>query len=396
MACDTAQSIKMDAADKQSLSVESPCLPERRELPRRVGAEAPSIVSQTRQNNIGFIRLLAASMVIVSHSAELINGDRSSELLTRMFGSLSLGELGVDIFFLVSGYLITKSYLSSGDGKYLAKRINRIYPGYLVAYAISVFIVAPLAGVALSSLKFGDYAKIFGHALWLDMPHLDGAFAAQQYHFLNGSMWTISYEFRCYLFVMLAGTFGFYKRRVFPVCLTIILLVLQLLVTRDVNPSSTGFLLVKNVLTGNLVYLIRFTFIFSSGSLFFLFRDKIKYTGSAAFLCILCLLVFMFSDKLAEPAICCFGAYALFYFAFEARRFNINRDYDISYGVYLYAWPLAVLILLHYPRITQGYLSLVTFVLTAMAGVISWYAIEKPATKLTRYWPKLRGFGIGR
>ena len=398
MACDAAHSTEMDAdsTDKRTLSDESQHLSARRELPVAARADSPSIVPQTKQNNIGFIRLLAASMVIVSHSAELINGDRFSELLTRIFGTISFGELGVDIFFLVSGYLITKSYLTSGHGNYLAKRINRIFPGYLAAYAISLFIVAPLAGVVLSSLNFDDYAKIFGRALSLQMPSLDGAFADQHYHFLNGPMWTISYEFRCYLFVMLLGAFGFFERRILPVGLTIILLILRLVVTNDVNPASSGFLILKNVITSDLVQLIRFTLIFSSGSLFFLFRDKIKYTGGAAFLCVLCLIVFMFSDKLAEPAICCFGAYALFYFAFEARRFNINRDYDISYGVYLYAWPLAALILLHYPTITQGFLSLFTFGLAALAGVISWFALEKPALKLTRYWSKPKGFDIAR
>ena len=394
MAFDTVHSTEIDADStvKQVLPAESPCL--RADL--AVGVESRPTAPQTRQNNIGFIRLLAASMVIVSHSAELIDGDRGSELLSRMFGTLSFGELGVDIFFLVSGYLITKSYLTSRHGNYLAKRVNRIYPGYFVAYVASLFIVAPLAGVALSSLKFEDYAKMFGRALSLNMPHLDGAFAGQHYHFLNGPMWTISYEFRCYLLVMLAGALGFYRKRIFPVCLTIVLLILQLLVTKDVNPSSTALLVLKNAMAGNLVQLIRFTLIFSSGSLFFLFRDKIRYTGSAAFLCILCVVVFMFSDKLAEPAICCFGAYALFYFAFEARRININRDYDISYGVYLYAWPLAALILLHYPTITQWSLSLFTLVLAVMAGVISWYGIEKPATRLTRYWPKPRSFGPAR
>jgi peptidoglycan/LPS O-acetylase OafA/YrhL len=396
MANETANRTEVDktSPDEQALSVETQNLPEGRELPKSVVAESRFVASRMRLNNIGFIRLLAASMVIVSHSAELINGNRFNEPLSRLFGTLSFGELGVDIFFLVSGYLITKSYLSSQHRDYFAKRVNRIYPGYLAAYVVSLLVVGPLAGIVLSSLGFGDYVKIIFHATWLDMPRLEGAFATQHYHFLNGPMWTISYEFRCYLLVMLAGAFGFYKKRAIPVCLTVILLLLHLAVTSDVNPASTGFFILKTVLTGDLVQLIRFAFIFSSGALFFLFRDKIKYTGSGAFLCILSLVVFMFSDKLAEPAICSFGAYALFYFAFEARRFNINRDYDISYGVYLYAWPLAALILLYHPTITQGYLSVFTFVLAVVAGVISWYAIEKPATRLTRYWPKPKGFDI--
>ena len=48
-------------------------------------------------------------MVIISHSSELIDGGHSRELLTRIFGTLSFGGFGVDIFFVIRGYFITKS-----------------------------------------------------------------------------------------------------------------------------------------------------------------------------------------------------------------------------------------------------------------------------------------------
>jgi len=187
---------------------------------------------------------------------------------------------------------------------------------------------------------------------------------------------------------MLAGALGLYKKRPVAVCLAIVFLLLHWWLADDWNPRIMGWFVLKEVTLGHLGQQTRFLFIFTSGSLFYLFRDKIRYTGSAAFLCILTLGVFMFSTQLAEPVLCTLGAYALFYFAFEAKPIDINRRYDISYGVYLYAWPFAALLLLYHPAITQAYLSVFTFIFAVIAGTISWHLIEKPATRLLRGLPE--------
>jgi len=325
-------------------------------------------------------------MVIISHSAEMIDGTRSREPLTRLFGTLSFGGFGVDIFFLISGYLITKSYLSSRNLYYLIKRANRIYPGFLVAYIVSIFIVAPLAGIKLSSLTPADWGDTIYRAFRLGMPGLQGAFASEHYHLLNSPMWTISYEFRCYLFVMLIGALGIYKRRSAFLALPVVFLGLYIFVFYGPQ-LSLGTNFVTQLLIGDLESFFRFMFVFACGASFYLFEDKIKYTGIGAIVSTLALALCMFSAKLAEPALCTLGAYSLFYLAFKAKHVNINNSYDISYGVYLYAWPIAALTILYHPAVTPVPLFCVTLILALIAGTISWFLVEKPAARLLRHLP---------
>jgi peptidoglycan/LPS O-acetylase OafA/YrhL len=154
----------------------------------------------SHNNNFGLLRLCFAFLVIVSHSFELIDGNRSREPLTRLFGTISFGELAVDGFFLLSGYLIVQSFdRSDSMATYLRKRVLRIYPGYIVAYLACLLLVAPFSGADMSALQGLGGVKAFFHLLKLGMPVLPNAFAGQPYPALNGSMWTIAYEFRCYL-----------------------------------------------------------------------------------------------------------------------------------------------------------------------------------------------------
>src|SRR5262249_36023778 len=149
-------------------------------------------------------------LVIVSHSFGLMDGDYSREPLARLFGSLALSDIAVDGFFVISGYLVTQSFESSHSVlSYLRKRVLRIYPGYCVAFLVSIFIVAPLTGGALSDIT---WIAAF-NMLLLQMPSVPNVFNGLHFPVLNGAMWTIAYEFRCYLAVVVLGLLGLLRVR---------------------------------------------------------------------------------------------------------------------------------------------------------------------------------------
>ena len=100
---------------------------------------------KNNNNNFHLLRFVFASLVIISHAHEIKDGDRSNEILTTIFGSISFGELAVDCFFVISGYLITKSWLENPRfSAFLSSRILRIFPAFIVASLLCALILGPL------------------------------------------------------------------------------------------------------------------------------------------------------------------------------------------------------------------------------------------------------------
>src|SRR4051794_17483398 len=102
---------------------------------------------RSHKNNIGLLRLVFASLVIIGHSPVMIDGDYRRDPLQRFFANLSFGTLAVDGFFVLSGYLITRSMLSKPlVWNFLARRILRIYPAFILASLLCVFVLVPATG----------------------------------------------------------------------------------------------------------------------------------------------------------------------------------------------------------------------------------------------------------
>ena len=335
------------------------------------------------KNNFGFLRLIFAALVVLSHSPYLVDGNFSRDILKRIFGTMNFGDFAVDGFFLVSGYLVTSSLVQSRSNvEYLCKRILRIYPGYIVAYIFSLFVAGWLGGATIVDLKTHLNFGLIRHMLLLRDPELDTAFVGQHLPgFLNLSMWTLGHEFRCYCILMILGSLSMLRRR--KVMLAITAGFMLALILRIDFPIP--FRIAQ--LTGYPVDGIRFLTIFFCGSCFYLFSDKIAYTGRAAVACAAILSPLMFIQRLAEGAVAVFGAYILFWFAFQVKAEwlpQIGDRYDLSYGLYLYAWPIQKIVLWHFPHISPWVLCLVTLVLAGGFAFVSWITVERPSLRLKR------------
>jgi peptidoglycan/LPS O-acetylase OafA/YrhL len=332
------------------------------------------------RNNFGLLRLAFALLVIVSHSFELVTGDRSREPLTMLFGTLSFGELAVDGFFIVSGYLITQSFeRSSSTTSYLWKRVLRIYPGFLVAYCLSVLVVAPLGGGDISILAGTDGLKTIRYALKLNSPPFAlGAFSGSPYPVLNGSMWTIAYEFRCYLLVIPLGLLGLLRPRRALVTLPAVIVFLGILQTMELPGRLTG-------LIGTSVDTFHFTSVFIAGMFFSIFQKYIPMRNVLAAAAFVLFVILLFNHVTAHAAVGIFGSYLIFWFAFLPNTpslARINNSIDLSYGIYLYAWPVQKLLIWFVAGISPWLVMFATVSISSILALISWTFVEKPALSL--------------
>jgi peptidoglycan/LPS O-acetylase OafA/YrhL len=338
-----------------------------------------------RSNGFGALRLLFASLVIVAHSVELHDGDNTYEPLFRIFGTLTFGSLAVDAFFLISGYLIASSFISA-PRDYLEKRVRRIYPGFLVCYLLCVLLVAPLAGAKLSGLAPSDWGRIFYRMFMLKAPEVPGSFAGMPVNAINGSTWTISYEFRCYLLAALFGVVGLYKRpKVFVLLTGVVLLASVAMHFEPFSSWNAATPATIESLFGKPLETTRLLAAFMTGTSFMLLRPR--WDGRLAAAAGLLTLPLLFVRGWSEAAIAVLGGYLLFWCAFRIRQpffLKLNAREDISYGVYLYAFPLGNLILLAWRDIPIPLLGVLTFAAAAACGWASWKLIEKPALSIAR------------
>jgi peptidoglycan/LPS O-acetylase OafA/YrhL len=335
-------------------------------------------------NNFGFLRLFFASLVIVSHSPEIIDQNRSREILTNIFGTISFGELAVDSFFLISGYLILKSFYSTSSVKsYFTKRILRIYPGFIVASLFCIFIVTPLAGSwsLILNLHPIDWLTTVTKLLILDSPEVNGLLLGNEPFALNGAMWSVWLEFLCYISIPVFFLLGFHKKRLYiAITITVASLFLFLLIThKDIwlpYPLRISASLSTRLLTAFLI-----------GGAFYHFRDRIIWNKNLSLASFVLLIVCLNFEYTAELGYFIFGGYLIFNFALNYKNKTLNQigtKNDISYGVYLYAWPIQMLIVQRYPSISPTMMTLATMACVAILGYLSWIYVEQPFMKMKK------------
>jgi peptidoglycan/LPS O-acetylase OafA/YrhL len=327
-----------------------------------------------RDNNFDALRLVAAATVIFSHAFLLATGNEDQEPLVWITGvQCNLGLVGVFIFFAISGYLVTESFERSASPlDYLAKRALRIFPGLFVVLLAAAFLIAPI----VTSLPVADYLRrpeVYGYVvgntlLNLTIHELPGTLFMNNSAGLevNGSLWTLRYEFMMYLLVMLLGMLRLLRPSVIAALLV----------------AGLGCLQWKHLdLLGSWGGLLGF---FAIGMLLYKLRDRSVLDGRIALLA----LAGLVASSLARQFIQLFplfGGYLAIYLAFDRRlpKIAATRFGDLSYGLYLFGWPIEALVM-HLSGGTARWwqLFLISLPLATLAALLSWRLVEGPMLQL--------------
>ncbi len=334
-------------------------------------------------NNLNLLRVVAALLVLVSHSVTVATGDASLEPLRGLLG-LSLGDISVDIFFVVSGFLVTGSLTRSNSlTKYAAARGLRIVPGLWVALLVTVLIVSVSFSAFsparnLMDLRTWHYLSRNGLIVTGVDFSLPGAFASNPFPgSVNASLWTLPLE--VWMYIILAFEW-WVAREVFERVETRYLPKLLLVTAAVLVVATLGL-----VLAGHPSNSLRHAAMFFSAAWMYEARERIPLKGVAASLALTAILcAAIVSHSAFEVAYRLFLPYIVLYMAYVPAGFirRYNRVGDFSYGIYIYAFPFQQITAALVPGIGVFRLFLLASGMTIFAALLSWHLVESPALKL--------------
>ncbi len=354
-----------------------------------------------RQNSFGLLRLVFAVAVLVNHSMILGYGRAITD-------RVDIASLAVSGFFVVSGFLITRSAQTTNLPRYLWHRALRIMPGLWTCLIFTALIVAPALfwldhrsfdtlwrsdGGVINYLKLNAItgARQFGIAdVAADTPY--GVAAGGSV--LNGSLWTLVYEMVCYVAVGALAFVGVLKRGRWLVLAALVAACGLILWNTDFNGTIWAVAFDGVGPFPFIGYLIKplllwFGAMFLVGAVAALFADRIPINDAFGAGAVVIVAALIGVGHWSSPAAVAFG-YVILWAAVRlpSSVHWIGQRNDYSYGVYIYAF-LVQQVLATFGVHRAGFIgyTAATLVVTAALAYASWHLVEKHALRLKRWSP---------
>jgi peptidoglycan/LPS O-acetylase OafA/YrhL len=329
-------------------------------------------VLNPKNNNFDLFRLVAALLVIYGHASGLVPNGVNSDFVAHLLGFDYSGSLAVKFFFMLSGLLVTASFLNRPQiGEFIVKRVARILPGLFVCMCVSVFIVGPW----FTSLSLAEYFRhgqtwdyLINNSLLYQLEwRLPGVFAESQYG-LNGSLWTLPLEFVCYLFLAAIYGLGIWRVQWLTNLLLLGVIFLSFFMPQILPPLFANNQ-ESHVLPG----------CFALGALFASNQNVISIHRQGA-LALGLLTALLWSTSAKVPLFYVSFFYCCLYFGSRTAVVKkLKIPVDPSYGVYIYGFLIQQCLGHLFPEKGVLFNQLSAAFIAIVAGTLSWYYIEKPS-----------------
>jgi len=367
---------------------------------RAAAPHTPQSVAQafnSRSNSIGFLRWLMAFMVIFSHAGPIAGFYGGEDLGVQISKEQSIGGVAVAGFFFFSGFLITRSRMGRATiWRYMWRRVLRIFPAFWAALLFTVGILAPIAywhtfhnisGYLHPATE--SPLTYFVNNMWLNLGQRNIAGMGENLPYFilhgardwNGSAWTLIYEFKAYILVAILGLFGALANRKVGGAFALVLIALNALQWMGAGQVSNVNYLLRDP------YMLMFMGPFAFGMLFTLYGDKIPMDSRLAWGGLIFGVL-----SYASGGWNIVGQYGFLYFlmylAIRLPLQNWEKHGDLSYGIYIYAWPIMAFAAYFHLQ-DRGWIAyhLTVVVTVHILAYLSWHLIEKPAMSLKNYLP---------
>lgn len=326
-----------------------------------------------RSTNLNLLKFFAACAVIISHSYPLSFGKNHVDYLNVISGnSLGLGGLAVAVFFLSSGYLVSKSIEKRGEKGYIKARILRIIPPLILSVIITILI----SGLFFSKLNFGsfilniDTLKYCLNMLLIPIHNLPGVFEKNIYgSVVNGALWTLPVEFFCYIILLVFYKLKLLNKKSFRILIPIVLISYFFIII-----AGDYYAILKLIMT-----YLQPMFVFFMGCVYYIYRDSIKVSNEQfivnCLLFILCIYL-----KIGNIGTVLFFPYVLLYVSFCIKqcRTSFSKLGNISYGMYLCGFPIQQMVVSLFGGTMNEYLNMIISIpLSMIIGYIIYLLAEK-------------------
>ncbi|AFZ67739.1 acyltransferase family protein [Deinococcus peraridilitoris] len=329
----------------------------------------------SRFNNFDVLRFFGALLVFISHATFVPTGSLWADPLYALSGGqMTIGWIGVGLFFVVSGYLITQSWeRRRGVLAFFRARAMRIYPA-LIVVVLGIFLIGGAISTSPAYFSQPGALSYLGNILVpFSDNHLPGVFEELPSSGVSDNFWTLRYEIGAYVLLALMGALQVWRR---DTVLVLFLLVSLLFALGGSATNNGWFDLPRYFLAGSLVYL---------------YRDKIRWTPGFALASLIGLALFTFTGGM-KLAFSVFGTYLTLYLAFapwlKLQRFGKYGDF--SYGLYLTGLFIQQLVQRADPSLGMVANFMISFPIAMLAAVVLWYTVEKPALTFKGGKPKTR------